>query len=45
MHNITVQVILFAFDCLYYNGTALLKEPLTKARVQGGSHVALSGLG
>ena len=28
----TLQVCVFAFDCLYHNGVSLLHEPLTKRR-------------
>ncbi|KAI8067837.1 ATP-dependent DNA ligase [Gongronella butleri] len=30
--EITVQVAMFAFDCLYLNGKSLLQEPLSKRR-------------
>ena len=30
--NVKVQVMLFPFDCLYYNGQALFQEPLTLRR-------------
>ena len=30
--DIKVQVCLFAFDCLYLNGTMLLQQPLTERR-------------
>lgn len=30
--DVKVQVCVFAFDCLYHNGTSLLHEPLTKRR-------------
>lgn len=30
--DIKVQVCLYAFDCLYLNGSALLREPLTRRR-------------
>ncbi len=30
--DIKVQVCLFAFDCLYLNGTMLLQRPLTERR-------------
>jgi hypothetical protein len=29
---VAVQVCVFAFDCLYHNGSSLLHEPLTKRR-------------
>eukprot|EP00884_Botryococcus_braunii_P018910 jgi/Botrbrau1/5702/Bobra.0071s0035.1 len=32
LEDITVQVCLFAFDCLYLNGKALLQQPLTERR-------------
>lgn len=32
MDDIKVQVCLYAFDCLYLNGSALLREPLTRRR-------------
>jgi len=30
--NVKVQVVLYAFDCLYYNGKPLLQRPLTERR-------------
>lgn len=30
--DVKVQVCVYAFDCLYYNGASLLHEPLTKRR-------------
>lgn len=30
--NIKVKICVFAFDCLYFNGQVLLREPLTKRR-------------
>lgn len=30
--DIKVQVLLFAFDCLYHNGEVLLQKPLTERR-------------
>lgn len=30
--DVKVHVCVFAFDCLYHNGTSLLHEPLTKRR-------------
>lgn len=30
--EIKVQVLVFAFDCLYLNGNSLLAEPLTERR-------------
>ena len=30
--SVKVQVLVFAFDCLYLNGEALLKKPLTERR-------------
>ncbi len=32
MGEIKVQVVLFAFDCLYLNGQSLLHKPLTERR-------------
>ena len=32
VESVKVQVMVFAFDCLYLNGEALLKQPLTERR-------------
>eukprot|EP00878_Enallax_costatus_P010738 GHUV01011215.1.p1 GENE.GHUV01011215.1~~GHUV01011215.1.p1 ORF type:complete len:820 (+),score=334.68 GHUV01011215.1:667-3126(+) len=42
--DVKVHVCVFAFDCLYHNGTSLLHEPLTKRReVLNGALVEVAG--
>ncbi len=41
--DIKVQVVVFAFDCLYLNGKSLLQAPLTERRQALYSAIKVSG--